>query len=148
MPYYVIAHADPLTVEQRDALAATITQIHTGLFTTPTIFVNVKFEGTSAVPHYVGGRKVGRPIQIPPPHLIMNRLYRSVFANPKHSPGLSSTALLTINRPIRILYMRMYESDRRGHDRRTMSFAENSEPHGKSSFPRARLYTLYLSMDH
>lgn len=67
MPYYVIAHADPLTVEQRDALAATITQIHTGLFTTPTIFVNVKFEGTSAVPHYVGGRKVGRPIQIPPP---------------------------------------------------------------------------------
>lgn len=62
MPYYVITHADPLTLEQRDALAATITNIHTGLFTTPSIFVNVKFEDTSAASYYVGGRKVCRPV--------------------------------------------------------------------------------------
>lgn len=62
MPYYVIAHADPLTLEQRDALAATITKIHTGLFTTPSIFVNVKFEDNSAASYYVGGRKVCRPV--------------------------------------------------------------------------------------
>lgn len=62
MPYYVIAHADPLTVQQRDALAATITKVHTTLFTTPSIFVNVKFEDTSTASYYVGGRKVSRSI--------------------------------------------------------------------------------------
>ncbi|KAJ4394660.1 hypothetical protein N0V93_003879 [Gnomoniopsis smithogilvyi] len=57
MPYYVIAHAGPLTAQHRDALAATITKIHTTLFTTPSLFVNVKFEDVSAASYYVGGRR-------------------------------------------------------------------------------------------
>lgn len=58
MPFYVIAHKDDISLQQRDDLAATITKIHTTLFTTPSLFVNVKFEDSSAASYYVGGKRV------------------------------------------------------------------------------------------
>lgn len=58
MPFYVISHKDPITSQQRDDLAAAITKIHTTLFTTPSLFVNVKFEESSAADYYVGGKRV------------------------------------------------------------------------------------------
>lgn len=60
MPFYVISHKDDITPQQRDDLAATITRIHTTLFTTPALFVNVKYEDSSAASYYVGGKRVSR----------------------------------------------------------------------------------------
>lgn len=57
MPLYVITHKLPLTEPQRTSLAQQITAIHSTLFTTPELFVNVHFrpapaDGTS----YIGGK--------------------------------------------------------------------------------------------
>ena len=60
MPLYVISHKDPISSSQRDELAAAITKIHTTLFTTPSFFVNVKFEDASEAPYYVGGKPVSK----------------------------------------------------------------------------------------
>ncbi|KAI9039041.1 uncharacterized protein KD926_010025 [Aspergillus affinis] len=43
MPLYTIEHSIPLSKPQRDALAQSITHIHTRKFTTPSLFVNVQF---------------------------------------------------------------------------------------------------------
>lgn len=58
MPLYIIFHKDPITPSQRDELAAAITRIHTNLFSTPSLFVNVKFEDASGASYYVGGKAV------------------------------------------------------------------------------------------
>lgn len=58
MPFYVISHTDDMTLQQRDDLAAAITTTHTTLFTTPSLFVNVKFEHSSETSYYVGGKRV------------------------------------------------------------------------------------------
>ncbi|EKG16696.1 Tautomerase [Macrophomina phaseolina MS6] len=60
MPLYIVSHKDPISSSQRDELAAAITKIHANLFTTPSLFVNVKFEDVSTTSYYVGGK----------PHLI------------------------------------------------------------------------------
>ncbi|KAK0509862.1 hypothetical protein JMJ35_007256 [Cladonia borealis] len=57
MPLYEISHITPLSPSQKDALAASITQIHSHLFTTPSLFVNVRFTDISRQDVYVGGRK-------------------------------------------------------------------------------------------
>ncbi|EOD48209.1 putative cis-3-chloroacrylic acid protein [Neofusicoccum parvum UCRNP2] len=56
MPLYIVSHKDPISPSQRDELAAAITKIHSTLFTTPSLFVNVKFEDVSAASYYVGGK--------------------------------------------------------------------------------------------
>ncbi|KAL1645164.1 hypothetical protein SLS58_003869 [Diplodia intermedia] len=56
MPLYIVSHKDPLNTSQRDELAAAITKIHTTVFTTPSLFVNVKFEDVSDASYYVGGK--------------------------------------------------------------------------------------------
>lgn len=61
MPFYIINHKDPISPPQRDELAATITKIHTTLFTAPSLFVNVKFEDLSQASYYVGGKPVSNP---------------------------------------------------------------------------------------
>jgi hypothetical protein len=58
MPLYLISHATPLSSSQRDTLAAEITKIHTSLFTTPSLFVNVRFTPADQHVGYVGGKKV------------------------------------------------------------------------------------------
>lgn len=66
MPFYQIEHAIPLSKPQRDALAASITTIHTRKFATPSLFVNVRFTDASRDVNYVGGKEVSSS---PPPSL-------------------------------------------------------------------------------
>lgn len=58
MPLYEIEHSIPLDKPQRDALAQAITHIHTRQFTTPTLFVNIKFVDARTQHNYVAGREV------------------------------------------------------------------------------------------
>ena len=64
MPLYEFHHSNPLSTSQQDALAAAVTKIHTEKFTTPSLFVNVRFhhfdESGSAGGggYYVGGKRV------------------------------------------------------------------------------------------
>lgn len=57
MPLYIISHATALSPAQQDELAQAVTDIHTSLFTTPSLFVNVRFTPASAHIGYVGGKK-------------------------------------------------------------------------------------------
>ncbi|BCS27687.1 uncharacterized protein APUU_60735A [Aspergillus puulaauensis] len=57
MPFYQIEHATPLNKPQRDALATSITTIHTRKFATPSLFVNVRFTDASRDVNYVGGKE-------------------------------------------------------------------------------------------
>ncbi|ETN42107.1 uncharacterized protein HMPREF1541_04046 [Cyphellophora europaea CBS 101466] len=56
MPTYEVIHRCDLTNEQRDALAAAITEIHAQLFTVSKIFVNVWFRHWHEGGRYVGGQ--------------------------------------------------------------------------------------------
>ncbi|KAL9075333.1 MAG: hypothetical protein Q9161_001710 [Pseudevernia consocians] len=57
MPLYEIEHIIPLSSPQKDDLARSITQIHSRLFTTPSLFVNVRFTDTASHDVYIGGKK-------------------------------------------------------------------------------------------
>lgn len=59
MPLYEIEHVTPLSSSQKDALALSVTQIHSHLFTTPSLFVNVRFTDIRNQDIYIGGKKVG-----------------------------------------------------------------------------------------
>ena len=65
MPFYRVQHVFEIKREEKDAIAAKITEIHSRLFDTPTLFVNVQFEDirNRTQVHYVGGQRVGHPIQ-------------------------------------------------------------------------------------
>ncbi|KAI3397601.1 hypothetical protein diail_10573 [Diaporthe ilicicola] len=56
MPWYIVCLREPIDATQRDELASAITRVHTNIFTTPSLFVNVRFEDESKVHHYVGGK--------------------------------------------------------------------------------------------
>ena len=56
MPYYEINHTIPLTPSQKQDLASTITSLHSTRFSTPRLFVNVKFADTSATPFFTAGK--------------------------------------------------------------------------------------------
>ncbi|KAK1145395.1 hypothetical protein N8T08_004270 [Aspergillus melleus] len=60
MPLYTIEHSTPLSKPQRDALAQSITYIHTRKFTTPSLFVNVQFVDSTHRCNYIAGKE--RPI--------------------------------------------------------------------------------------
>ncbi|KAL2053987.1 hypothetical protein ABVK25_005916 [Lepraria finkii] len=57
MPLYEVEHFTPLSVSQKHSLAKDITQIHSQLFTTPSLFVNVRFTDVSRHDVYIGGKK-------------------------------------------------------------------------------------------
>lgn len=57
MPLYEIQHICPLTPSQQDDLALAITRIHSTKFTTPKMFVNVKFTDATSHITYVGGKR-------------------------------------------------------------------------------------------
>ncbi|KIW18088.1 hypothetical protein PV08_02375 [Exophiala spinifera] len=46
MPLYEIEHCVPLSRAERDELARAITEVHTRKFSTPSLFVNIKFTST------------------------------------------------------------------------------------------------------
>lgn len=74
MPWYVVSLRDPIGSSERDELASAITKVHTNLFTTPSLFVNVRFEDASNVHHYVGGKRVSWPKSPGLPHLTSTNL--------------------------------------------------------------------------
>jgi len=57
MPYYEVNHAVSLTEGQKSDLANAITQIHSTKFTTPRMFVNVKYTDISQTLLYIGGKR-------------------------------------------------------------------------------------------
>ncbi|EME41110.1 hypothetical protein DOTSEDRAFT_37805 [Dothistroma septosporum NZE10] len=57
MPLYEIQHICPLTTAQQDELAIAITRIHSTKFTTPKMFVNVKFTDAKEHVTYIGGKR-------------------------------------------------------------------------------------------
>lgn len=61
MPLYEIEHSLALSVYQKEILAKRITSIHSRLFTTPSLFVNIRFLDKSGSEHFnfVGGKRVG-----------------------------------------------------------------------------------------
>jgi len=56
MPSYVISHKIDLTEGERLNIAQAITKIHSRLFNTPELFVNVHFWPSSQTISYVGGK--------------------------------------------------------------------------------------------
>ena len=60
MPYYEVNHAILLTSSQKQDLASSITDLHSARFSTPRMFVNVRFTDISATPFYVAGKKRAR----------------------------------------------------------------------------------------
>lgn len=57
MPIYDIQHVVSLTPSQQDELAEAITKIHSTKFSTPRMFVQVKFTDTSNNLTYIGGKR-------------------------------------------------------------------------------------------
>lgn len=57
MPLYDVQHIVPLTDAQQDELAMAITKIHSTRFSTPKMFVNVKFTDISNTVTYIGGKR-------------------------------------------------------------------------------------------
>jgi len=57
MPLYLISHVTPLSTSQQDTLASPITKLHTELFTTPSLFVNVRFSNALQHVGFVGGKR-------------------------------------------------------------------------------------------
>jgi phenylpyruvate tautomerase PptA (4-oxalocrotonate tautomerase family) len=56
MPYYEVNHACTLTESQKGDLASAITRTHSTKFSTPSMFVNVKFTDIKDTPFYIGGK--------------------------------------------------------------------------------------------
>ena len=57
MPFYEIHHICQLTASQKEELAGAITDIHSTLFTTPRLFVNVSYTDASSQDLFVAGSK-------------------------------------------------------------------------------------------
>jgi len=58
MPLYEVEHFIGLNGPMKSRLALGITKIHSEIFTTPSLFVNVRFTDVSSQDTYVGGMKV------------------------------------------------------------------------------------------
>ncbi|KAL2043152.1 hypothetical protein N7G274_004212 [Stereocaulon virgatum] len=57
MPMYEVEHITPLSISQKHQLAKDITKIHSELFTTPSLFVNVRITDISRQDVYIAGKK-------------------------------------------------------------------------------------------
>jgi phenylpyruvate tautomerase PptA (4-oxalocrotonate tautomerase family) len=57
MPLFEIQHVVPLTDAQKDALAEAITKIHSTIFTTPRVAINVRYTDVSKVLMYIAGKR-------------------------------------------------------------------------------------------
>ena len=58
MPLYEIEHVCPITPDQQQSIVNAIVKIHSEMFTTPSLFVNVRFKDTNALPLFVAGQRV------------------------------------------------------------------------------------------
>ena len=64
MPLYEVEHTIHLSPLQLDRLAEGITRIHSLTFTTPSLFVNVRFTNVAQQVTYVGGKPVRSPFPL------------------------------------------------------------------------------------
>ncbi|GAM88568.1 hypothetical protein ANO11243_066020 [Dothideomycetidae sp. 11243] len=85
MPEYEVCHVCPLSESQQEQLAEAITVIHSTTFSTPRLFVNVKFSNISQVPLYVAGKR---------------RSNNRVLANVRHGPTRTQEQYESIIRKI------------------------------------------------
>ena len=58
MPFYDVQHTLSLSEQQEERLADAIATIHTSLFTTPKLFVNVAFTDVSNRQIFAAGKRV------------------------------------------------------------------------------------------
>lgn len=61
MPLYTFYHSVPLSAEQKQALATSVTESHSRIFTALTALVNVSFMDTSRGTTYIAGELQGLP---------------------------------------------------------------------------------------
>ena len=64
MPLYEVEYVISLSTDQKTHFAKSITEIHSQLFTTPSLFVNVRFTDVSHHDIYVGGKPVSLSVSI------------------------------------------------------------------------------------
>lgn len=77
MPYYTIHHLIPLTVTQKDTLAAKITDLHSTHFQVLRNFVNVRFQQLHSTDDiYIGGQR-----------RVTNHILAHVRSGPSRSPS-------------------------------------------------------------
>lgn len=96
MPLYTIEHSIPLDKPQRDALAQTITHIHTRKFTTPSLFVNVQFVDSTGQCNYIAGKEVRilfPPAKLPSLLPIPNPI-PSILYTPRKPPSTNNPSAL------------------------------------------------------
>ena len=92
---YEIEHVCPLSPDQQKSIASAIVKIHSEKFTTPSLFVNVRFKDTSAIPLFVAGEQVSLPRRLSFRCFSLARSYRRamrVMRNARSSRPRTSQA--------------------------------------------------------
>jgi len=85
MPNYEVEHVCPLTISQRDEVAAAITRIHSDKFETPKLFVNIRFTDIKEHCVYVAGKR---------------RSSNRIFAYVRHGPSRTQADYEDVSRQI------------------------------------------------
>ena len=86
MPLYEIEHVCPITPDQQQSIANAIVKIHSEMFTTPSLFVNVRFKDTNALPLFVAGQRVSnitrtKDVFTPSPLLYLSTFILMIFGS-------------------------------------------------------------------
>ena len=70
MPLCEVEHTISLTTDEKCQLAQFITQIHSQIFTTPSLFVSTRFTDISGQDVYIGGQNASSDVLYPtvPPY--------------------------------------------------------------------------------
>ena len=63
MPLYEVEHIVSLDRDEKSHFTKSITDAHSQLFTTPSLFVNVRFTNVSDHDTYLGGKPVSLPVR-------------------------------------------------------------------------------------
>ena len=92
MPLYEIEHVCSITPDQQQSIANAIVKIHSEMFTTPSLFVNVRFKDTNTLPLFVAGQRVSNTATTETRFHSFALLYPStLFTKDLRTPFLSST---------------------------------------------------------
>jgi hypothetical protein len=79
VPLYEIEHVCPIAPDQQQSIANAIVKIHSEMFTTPSLFVNVRFKDTNALPLFVAGQRVSNTATTKTRYHSFTLLYPSIF---------------------------------------------------------------------
>src|SRR5277367_1178931 len=86
MPLYEIEHVCPITPDQQQSIANAIVKIHSEMFTTPSLFVNVRFKDTNALPLFVAGQRVSNTATIKTRFHSFTLLYKHLLHKDLRTP--------------------------------------------------------------